>query len=57
MHKLTTVTRDLVREDEGATMVEYALIVAVIALIVVVGAKVLGNSTSAKFNDIAGQLT
>ena len=57
MHKLTISARELIRDDEGATMVEYALVVAVIALIVVVGAKVLGNSTSAKFNDFAGQLT
>jgi pilus assembly protein Flp/PilA len=57
MNRLRIFTRDLVRDDEGATMVEYALVVAVIALIVVVGAKVLGNSTSAKFNNVAGQLT
>jgi pilus assembly protein Flp/PilA len=57
MHKLTISARELIRDDEGATMVEYALVVAVIALIVVVGAKVLGNSTSAKFNEFAGQLT
>jgi pilus assembly protein Flp/PilA len=57
MSKIASTVRNFVREEEGATMVEYALIVAAIALIVVVGAKVFGNSASAKFNSMAGQMT
>lgn len=40
------------RED-GATMVEYGLIVAVIALIVVAGAFLLGTNLNTLFNDTA----
>ena len=41
------------RKQRGATMVEYALIVAAIALVAWLGAKTLGNSVSAKFSNIA----
>ena len=42
--------------DRGATMVEYGLIVSVIALVVVVGATVFGDALSTFFNDLAGSL-
>ena len=51
LHALTFVQSRFVR-DEGATMVEYGLILAVIAAIVVVGALALGNSTNTKFGAI-----
>ena len=37
------------QDEEGATATEYALLVVAIALIMVVGALVLGNALSAKF--------
>jgi pilus assembly protein Flp/PilA len=37
------------RADRGATAVEYALIVAVIAVILVVGGLALGNAINNKF--------
>jgi Flp pilus assembly pilin Flp len=37
MTKLANIARSFVREEEGATMVEYALVVAVVALVAVVG--------------------
>jgi len=43
-------------DDRGATMVEYGLIVSVIALVVVVGATVFGNALSTFFSDLAGDL-
>lgn len=43
-------------DDTGATMVEYGLIVSVIALVVVVGAAVFGNALSTFFSDLAGSL-
>jgi pilus assembly protein Flp/PilA len=45
------------RQEQGATMVEYALVVAAIALVVVIGARTLGNSASSKFDAASGQLT
>lgn len=41
------------KKQLGATMVEYALIVAAIALVAWGGAKLLGSSVSSKFNSIA----
>lgn len=43
-------------DDRGVTMVEYGLMVAAIALIVVVGAQVFGNALSTAFSNWAGQL-
>ena len=43
-------------EDKGATMVEYGLIVAAIAIVVVVGAKVFGSSLSSFFGSLAGAI-
>jgi pilus assembly protein Flp/PilA len=57
MPSLPESARRFVRDEDGATMIEYALIVAAVALVVVIGARTLGNSTSAKFDAAAGQLT
>jgi len=43
-------------DDRGVTMVEYGLMVAAIALIVVVGAKVFGNALSTAFSGWAADL-
>lgn len=48
---------DLVRDEEGATMVEYALVVAAIALIVCVGAEALGGAISDAFASIGDTVT
>ena len=42
------------REEEGATAVEYGLMVALIAAVIVVGAGLLGTNTNATFNGVAG---
>ena len=42
-----------VRDSRGATMAEYAILVAVIAIVVIVGAKTLGGSISTKLNTAA----
>lgn len=42
--------------DEGATMVEYALIVVAIALVVLAGAYLLGTGISNLFTDIVAKL-
>jgi pilus assembly protein Flp/PilA len=44
------------RVEEGQTMAEYGLLLAVIAVIVVVAALVLGSSISALFNGVAGSM-
>jgi pilus assembly protein Flp/PilA len=44
------------RREDGATMVEYGLIVALIALVAAVGAEILGGGLSALFESINGSL-
>jgi pilus assembly protein Flp/PilA len=43
-------------EDRGATMVEYGLLVAFIALVALVGPTFLGTQLSALFNDIGDKI-
>jgi len=47
---MQTLGAGLRHRDEGATMVEYGMIVAAIALVVVVGAILLGNTVFGWFN-------
>jgi pilus assembly protein Flp/PilA len=44
------------RREEGATMVEYGLIVAAIAIVALVGAQLLGANLLGLFNQTAGEL-
>ena len=44
------------KDEKGATMVEYGLVVAVIALVAVVGAKTLGTDLSTFFSTLGGTL-
>jgi pilus assembly protein Flp/PilA len=44
------------RDDEGATAVEYALLVGLIAVIIISSVTLLGGNIDAMFNDVATQL-
>lgn len=48
-----TAARD---DDRGATMVEYGLLVALIAVVVAVGAGFLGDGIDALFDEVTAQL-
>ncbi|HEV2097323.1 MAG TPA: Flp family type IVb pilin [Stellaceae bacterium] len=54
MHKLINRFR---RDDEGAALVEYGLLVGLIAVICVAAVTVLGTEVSAAFSDIASALS
>lgn len=56
MSKYVTKFRQRFDHEQGATMVEYALIVVVIALVVVLGAAILGSSVSSLFSSIGNNL-
>lgn len=45
--------RYLNKPDEGATMVEYALMVALIALVAFIAVQVLGGETSSAYQSLA----
>ena len=46
----------MLRRQEGQTMAEYGILIAVIAIVVIVAAALLGSSISALFNSTAGQV-
>ena len=47
-----TIQSRLVRDEEGATAVEYGLIVGLIAVVIIVAVGVLGNTLSGFFTGI-----
>ena len=46
----------IVRGETGASMVEYALLVALIAVVVIAGALFLGGAISTKFDEVGSTL-
>ena len=58
---LITLLREMTRrwpspDDEGATAVEYALLVGLIAVIIISSMTLLGGNVDAMFDDFANQL-
>lgn len=53
---LVTIFTARFRREEGQTMAEYGILIAVIAIIVVVAAALLGGSISSLFNSTSGKL-
>jgi pilus assembly protein Flp/PilA len=56
MAKFMTAAKTFVKGEEGATMVEYALMVALIAVVCIVTVTTLGTTLSAKFGTITSAL-
>ncbi len=54
--RMYTWFQTLKAEDRGATMVEYGLLVALIAIVVVAALLVLGPAIADLFNDAADEL-
>ena len=54
--ELVNRLRSFVRHEEGQDLLEYALLVALIALVAYAGVQLAGNSVSTIFNTIAGSL-
>lgn len=45
--------KHLISDEEGATMVEYALMVGLVAIVVIAGATLLGTNLNSKFDSVA----
>ena len=45
-----------VKDEEGASMVEYALLIALIAMVVIAGAIFFGTELSEKFSEVGATL-
>jgi pilus assembly protein Flp/PilA len=46
----------LIRDEEGASAVEYGLLVALIAAVIIVSVTAIGTNLSGKFTTVAGKL-
>jgi pilus assembly protein Flp/PilA len=51
----TTLT-SMVRDDQGATMVEYGLLVALVAVVAMAAVTTLGSHLSTLFNSVANTI-
>ena len=51
------ITYFLISKEKGATAVEYALIVALIAMAIIVGLTAVGGGIGAAFENIAGTIS
>ena len=56
MSELKTLSARFVREEDGATMVEYVLLVALIGVIAIVAMKFLGSTAGNKLNRVASNI-
>ena len=45
------------KKEKGASLVEYALLVALIAVVAIAGVKVLGNNISSQYSGLSTRLT
>jgi pilus assembly protein Flp/PilA len=50
---MLTTLKSMLRDDAGQTMAEYGLLIALIALVVIVAATVLGTNLSTLFSKVA----
>ena len=53
---MVTFLKKFVCEEEGATMVEYALMVALIAIVCIAAVTLVGTNLSTKFGHITSNL-
>lgn len=53
---MSKIVARFVKDESGATAIEYGLIAALIALAIIAGAGTIGNELGAKFNSIGGTL-
>ena len=54
--KITEMLAHIQNEERGASMVEYALLVVLIAIIAIVAITIAGEEISGAFSDIASSL-
>ncbi len=54
--KVRTTLQNLRRDEDGATMVEYGLLVALIAMVALVGITLLGTNLQSLYTTVAGSV-
>ncbi|MCY2987907.1 MAG: Flp family type IVb pilin [Planctomycetota bacterium] len=53
---MLTILKRFVREEEGATMVEYGLMVALIAVVCIAAVSLVGTAVNSKFTTVASSV-
>jgi pilus assembly protein Flp/PilA len=53
---MKNVMSRLLRDESGATAIEYGLIAALIAVVIIAALQILGNDLNAAFNSIANAI-
>lgn len=53
---MITHFKRMIRDDEGATMVEYGLLVALIAMVALIAITTLGQNLSSLFSTVASSV-
>ncbi len=56
MQRLTQNLKRFVRDEDGVTAMEYGLIAALIAVVIIASVQLVGQSLSNTFNYIAGKI-
>jgi pilus assembly protein Flp/PilA len=56
MQKILTHAKRFIRDDEGATMVEYGLMVALIAVVCIAAVTLIGTRLNTAFSTIANSI-
>ncbi|MFS8935006.1 Flp family type IVb pilin [Cupriavidus taiwanensis] len=57
MEQLTHSMKQFVRDEDGVTAIEYGLIAALIAVVIIFSVQTVGNKLNAIFTYIGGKLT
>jgi pilus assembly protein Flp/PilA len=56
LHLLRSSLLERAHDDEGATAVEYGLMVALIAIVIITAVALVGTNLDALFTEVAGEL-
>ena len=54
---MTNLISRFVRDESGATAIEYGLIAALIAVVIITALTTIGTKLTATFNSVSGSLT
>lgn len=57
MEKIILATRRFLRDEEGVTAIEYGLIAALIAIVIIASVALVGNKLNIVFNKVANALS
>lgn len=57
MEKFVLATRRFMRDEEGVTAIEYGLIAALIAVLIIANVRAIGEALQATFGTVAEELS